>query len=227
MAEYVLTDGKNYVIRNQFKIDEYLLSTSYVQAERFDYRKAKALLKNPRGKIRSIKNNGFYMLDVESGEIDKKSFKNSGNGGVFVGKNDVEFDESILDAITEEVNSILSLSGWSLQELQKYKDDLSTGLSKCDSIETDIGHLLEKYRKEHDGKKPACHKITKVGYILMETRELRRKIKQCQGYIQVMIDAITYKYGISKICTEMSKNDNGEYKPRTEYYQIVQDILNS
>lgn len=40
-----------------------------------------------------------------------------------------------------------------------------------------------------------------------------------------MLDAITYKYDITKLRLELSKAEHGEYKGRTEYYAMAIDIL--
>ena len=45
-------------------------------------------------------------------------------------------------------------------------------------METDIAHALEKYKETHDGKNPPAHKVSKLGYMILDIREKRRKIKQ-------------------------------------------------
>lgn len=46
-----------------------------------------------------------------------------------------------------------------------------------------------------------------------------------QNLIQVMEDAITYRYTIEKIKLELTKAKHTKYKGRTEYYQIALDLL--
>ena len=52
-----------------------------------------------------------------------------------------------------------------------------------------------------------------------------KHIKQCQNYIRVMKDAITYNYTIEKIKLELVKAKHSDYKGRTEYYQMALDLL--
>lgn len=223
---YILTNGANYVIKNPYNSNEFMISTSSVQAAEFDYKRAKSLLQNPRGKIRHIKNDGYYMVNVETKEEDRQSIHKKGNGGAFIGKNDIEFDETILDEVVNEAISILELSGWSKEQLDIYKTKLVSALSKYDSAESDVEHALQKYREDNNGKKPQAHKMAKLGYLLDDIRDKHKRIKQCLNYIQVMQDAITYHYNIERLKSEISKAKHVEYQGRTEFYQIALDLLN-
>lgn len=102
---------------------------------------------------------------------------------------------------------------------------MNTQLSICDSGESDVKHALEKYKEVHNGRKPQAHKVAKLGYLLDELRDRHKRIKLCIRYIQIMEDAITYKYTINKIKYELSKAQNCEYKGRTQYWAIAQEIL--
>lgn len=222
---YILTDGKNYVMENPLKAESYLKTTSPVQAKEFTYKQGKSLLQGKNRKIPWIKS--FQMVDVETGDkVARKELKKVGSGGVYIGKNDIDFDESILDEILNESNSILGLAGWNIKQLETYRNLLNAALSKADSGESDIKHAMRKYQEDNNGKKPPAHKMSKLGYMIAELEDKHKRIKQCLNYIKVMEDAITYKYDVGKIKLELSKAKFVEYEGRTEYYKLALEILN-
>ena len=221
---YILTDGKNYVIDDPIHPGRVMYSTSPVNAKKFTFKQARALLNNKSKKLSWIRS--FNMVDDSSGEeVQEQEVKSKSNKGVFVGKNDIDFDISILDQITREANSLLGIAGWSMNQLNTYQNLLAAGLSKYDSAISDIVHVLEEYNEKHDGKKPQAHKIAKLGYMLTDVRIIHSRIKQCQCYIQVMQNAITYHYTLEKIKLELSKAVHKDYQGRTEYYDLALEIL--
>lgn len=221
---YILTDGKNYVMENPMQQGVYLSTTYSVKAKEFTYKQAKSLLQNKSKKLAWIKS--CYMLNVETGKVDKTAKYTKGNGGSFIGEHDIDFDCSIIDAIYEETKSVIGLAGWSMTQLKTYEEELKKGLSKYDSAESDIEHALQKYKEDNNGKKPQAHKMAKVGYLLDDIRDKHKNIKQCIDYIKVFEDAITYKYTIDRIKLELTKAKHVEYKGRTEYFQMALDLLN-
>ena len=68
--------------------------------------------------------------------------------------------------------------------------------------------------------------MSQLGYLLDEIRDKHKNIKQCQNYVRVMEDAITYRYTLEKIKLELVKAKHTDYQGRTEYYQKALDILN-
>ena len=106
--------------------------------------------------------------------------------------------------------------------MQTYKEELTIGLSKYDSAESDIVHALQKYKEDNT----QAHKMAKIAYLLDEIREKHKNIKQCLDYIEVFEDAITYKYTLEKLKLEIAKEKHVEYKGRTEYYQKALEMLN-
>lgn len=220
----ILTDGKNYVMENPMKKGVYISTTSPIQAKEFTFKQAKAVLNNRSKKMAWIK--CYYMVDKEIDKKPKISLKQKGNGGVYIGTNDISFDEAIIEEIYQEIRSILGLAGWSKMQLQTYKEELTIGLSKYDSAESDIVHALQKYKEDNNGKKAQAHKMAKIAYLLDEIREKHKNIKQCLDYIEVFEDAITYKYTLEKLKLEIAKAKHVEYKGRTEYYQKALEMLN-
>ena len=220
---FILTDGQNYVMENPMKIGQYISTTSSIQAKEFTYKQARALLQNKKKSLSWIKS--FYMVDRETGQDTDISLHYKGNGGVYIGNNDIDFDSGVIDLIYSETKSIVNLAGWSMEQLKVYEEKLNIGLSKYDSAESDITHALQKYKEDNNGKKPQAHKMAKIAYLLDDIRDKHKHIKQCQNYIRVMKDAITYNYTIEKIKLELVKAKHSDYKGRTEYYQMALDLL--
>ena len=219
---YILSDGKNYVMENPMRSGEYLHTTSAIQEKEFNFKQAKTLLNNRSKKMSWIKK--YYMINHETMKVDKKSKYIKSNAGIYL-DNTMDFDDNIIDLIYHETKSIIGLAGWSMEQLKTYEEELNIGLSKYDSAESDIEHALQKYKEDNNGKKPQAHKMAKIGYMLDEIRDKHKHIKQCQRYIKVMQDAITFNYTIDKIKLELTKAKNSDYKGRTEYYQMALDLL--
>lgn len=220
---FILTDGKNYVMENPMKVGEYLSTTSPIQAKEFTYKQARSLLQNKKKSLSWVKK--FQMINQETGERDNSVKRYKGNSGVYIGNNNVDFDDNIIDLIYNETNSLIGLAGWSMLQLETYEKELNMGLSKYDSALSDINHALQKYKEDNDGKKPQAHKMSKLGYMLDEVRDKRKHIKQCIRYVQVMKNAINHGYTLEKIKLELSKVKSTDYQGRTEYYQKALDIL--
>ena len=220
---FIITDGKNYVMENPMKKGQYISTTSPIQAKEFTWKQARNLLNNRSKKMSWIKS--YHIVNQENGERNENSPNYKGNGGIYIGEKDIDFDDSIIDFIYKETKSIMGLAGWSMEQLKTYEEELNIGLSKYDSAETDIEHALQKYKEDNDGKKPQAHKMAKIGYMLDEIRDKHKHIKQCQRYIKVMQDAITYNYTIEKLKLELTKAKYSDYKGRTAYYQKALDIL--
>ncbi len=220
---FILTDGKNYIMENPCQQGVYISTSSPVMAKKFTYKQARTVLNDKSKKKAWIKS--YYMLDEDTGEVAETSKYYKGNGGIYIGENDIEFDESIIEKIYVETKSIIGLVGWSMTQLKTYEEELHNGLSKYDSAESDIVHALQKYKEDNEGKKAQAHKMAKVGYLLDEVRDKHKHIKQCLDYIKVLEDAITYSYTIEKIKLELTRAKHTEYKGRTEYYQKALDLL--
>lgn len=220
---FILTDGKNYIMENPVTKGVYISTSSPVMAKEFSFKQARTILNNRSKKMKWI--GSYYMVDKETGQVSEMSSNYKGNAGVYIGENDIEFDDSIITAIYEETKSITGLAGWSMTQLKTYEEQLNIGLSKYDSAVSDIEHALQKYKKDNEGKNPQAHKAAKIGYLLGEIRDKHENIKQCLKYVQVFENAITYNYTIEKIKLELAKVKYTEYQGRTEYYQMALDIL--
>lgn len=220
---FILTDGKNYIMENPVQQGVYISTSSPVMAKEFSFKQARTVLNNRSKKMKWI--GSYYMVDKETGQISENSSSYKGNGGVYIGVNDIKFDDSIITRIYNETKSITGLAGWSMAQIKTYKEQLSIGLSKYDSAVSDIEHALQKYKEDNNGKNPQAHKAAKIGYLLGEIRDKHENIKQCIDYIQVFENAITYNYTIEKIKLELVKAKHTEYQGRTEYYQIALNIL--
>ena len=192
-------------------------------AKEFTYKQARTILNNKSKKMSWIKN--YYMVNKENGQVTETSPLYKGRAGIYVGENDIEFDDTIIIKIYHETETITGLAGWSLNQIKTYKEQLKIGLSKYDSAVSDIEHALQKYKKVKNGKKPQAHKAAKIGYLLEEIRSKHENIKQCLDYIQVFENAIINNYTIEKIKLELTEAQHKEYRGRTEYYKIALEIL--
>lgn len=220
---FVLTDGKNYIMENPMKEGVYISTSSSAMAKKFSFKHARTVLNNRSKKMSWIKD--YYMLDLDTGKVANTSKNYKGNDGVYIGENDIEFDESIIEKICNETDRITNLSGWNMNQLKLYEEELRRGLSECDSAESDIKHALQKYENDNNGKKPQAHKAAKIGYLLFDLRKKHENIKQCLKYISIMENAISNSYTIEKTKLELAKAKYVEYKGRTEYYQMALDLL--
>lgn len=213
---YILTDGKNYVMRNPIQQDRFLQTTSPINAEKFTFKQARALLRSKKAAMKWIKD--YQMVDCNDGSKCEISPNYEGNGGVYLGDNPIDFDESIIDVIMKEGHSILGMAAWDMNQLETYKVMLDSALSYYDSAISDIEHAIEK-------KSPPAHIRTKIYGVLKQVREKHTQIKQCIVYVEVMKDAITYKYDLSKLKLEISKAKYTEYKGRTDYYEMILNMI--
>ncbi len=220
---FILTDGKNYIMENPVKRGAYIATKTEVMAKEFTYKQARTILNNKSKKMSWIKN--YYMVNKENGQVTETSPLYKGRAGIYVGENDIEFDDTIIIKIYHETETITGLAGWSLNQIKTYKEQLKIGLSKYDSAVSDIEHALQKYKKVKNGKKPQAHKAAKIGYLLEEIRSKHENIKQCLDYIQVFENAIINNYTIEKIKLELTEAQHKEYRGRTEYYKIALEIL--
>lgn len=220
---FVLTDGKNYIMENPCKSGTYISTSSPLMAKEFSYKQARSILNSRSKKMSWIKT--FYMVDKETGQVSETPSPYKGNGGAYIGVNDIKFDETIIEKIYVETEMITGLAGWGMTQLKLYEEKLNIGLSKYDSAVSDIEHALQKYKEDNDGKNPQAHKAAKISYLLGEVRDKHKNIKQCMNYIKVLENAITYNYTMEKIKIELMNAKHTEYQGRTEYYQIALGIL--
>lgn len=142
---YILTDGKNYVMDDPIHPGRVMYSTSPVNAKKFTFKQARALLNNKSKKLSWIRS--FNMVDDSSGEkIAEQEVRSRSNKGVFVGKNDIDFDISILDQIMQETNNLLGIAGWNMAQLTTYQNMLSTAWDTFNKINESIKDSDKKYK---------------------------------------------------------------------------------
>ena len=212
---FILTDGKNYVMENPMKIGEYINTTSPLQAKGFTYKQARSLLQNKKKSLSWIRQ--FHMVNQETGQVETDIPKFS-NEGIFCGDKEFEFDENIIDIIKQEVNSIIGLAAWDINQLNTYVAMLNQGVQFYDNAIQDIKHARLD-------KRPPAHIRTKIDGIANELEEKRRDVKQVRNYINILIKAIQEQWSIGKIKAELSKAKYVPYKGRTKYYEMVEKLL--
>lgn len=197
------------------KVGEYLSTTSPIQAKEFTYKQARALLQNKKKPLSWIKS--MHMINTETGKTEENIPKYS-NEGIFCGDKDFEFDESIIHTIMDEVNSILGLAAWDINQLNTYISMLNQGVQYYDNAIQDIKHARLD-------KRPPAHIRTKIDGIMNDLEEKRRDVKQTRNYIEILLKAIKEQWTIGKIKADLSKAKYIPYKGRTKYYEMVEDLL--
>ncbi len=212
---FILTDGKNYVMENPMKQGAYISTTSPVQAKRFTFKQARSLLQNKKKALSWIRS--YHMVNQETGSIEKDIPKYS-DEGIFCREREFEFDESIIDAIKQEVNSVMGLASWDIGQLNTYKAMLNQGLQYYDLVISDIEHARMD-------KRPPAHIMTKIDKLRNSMEEKRRDIKQTRYYIDTLIKAINEQWPISKTKIELNEATYKPYKGRTKYFSIAKDLL--
>lgn len=212
---FILTNGKDYVMENPMKQNTYISSTNPNQAKLFTIKQARTLLRNKKQSIAWIRK--FYMVNNETGEIEKNIHKYS-NEGIFCNDKSFNFDENILQDIKKEVTSILGLAAWDINQLNTYNAILNQGLQFYDSAIADIKHARLD-------KRPPAHIRTKIDGIMNSLEEKRRDIKQTRNYIDVLLKALKEQWSVGKIKAELCKAKYVPYKGRTKYYGIVEELV--
>lgn len=212
---FILTDGKNYVMENPMKVGQYISTTSPIQAKDFTFKQARSLLQNKKKSLSWIKS--YHMINQETGQVEDNIPRYS-NEGIFCGDKDFEFDENIIDTIKQEVDSIIGLAAWDINQLNTFVSMLNQGVQFYDNAIQDIKHARLD-------KRPPAHIRTKIDGIANELEEKRRDIKQTRNYINILIKAIQEQWSIGKIKSELSKAKYVPYKGRTKYYDMVEKLL--
>lgn len=202
-------------MENPMKIGEYISTTYPLQAKGFTYKQARSLLQNKKKSLSWIRQ--FHMVNQETGQVETDIPKFS-NEGIFCGDKEFEFDENIIDIIKQEVNSIIGLAAWDINQLNTYVAMLNQGVQFYDNAIQDIKHARLD-------KRPPAHIRTKIDGIANELEEKRRDVKQVRNYINILIKAIQEQWSIGKIKAELSKAKYVPYKGRTKYYEMVEKLL--
>ena len=220
---FILTDGKYYVMENPMKSGDYMRVDSVAMAKEFSYKQARKLVTSPTKRNSWIR--GFQILNKETMKESSLGSSYRGNANIYVGENDIKFDNSILEDIQKEVKSIIDLQGWDINQLELFMNSMSIALSKYDSIQSDIVHAMQEYRESHNGKKAQAHKMAKIAYMLDDVRDKRKEIKQGIRYVQAMINSINNHSGVHSLKENLKNVKNVRYRGRTEYYEKALSIL--
>lgn len=104
------------------KSGDYLSTTSPVQAKELTFKQARSLTRNKKKSLSWVKK--YYILNKESGKIEN-DIPAFSNDGVFCDDKEFNFDYSIVEEINNEVNSIVGLAGWDINQLTTYKSMLT------------------------------------------------------------------------------------------------------
>ena len=220
---FLLYDGKKYV-KESNKSGCYIGTDCVNNAKRFTYQQALNCTRSKKHRRSWIRN--CKIINEETEEIiNSENMHYQGKSGIYIGEKVNFFDETILQEITDEVDKIKKISGWTIDKLNEYEDKLKGCLSYYDSAESDIVHLLEKYELDHEGRKLPANKSAIIGYEISEIRKKHRAIKQCMRYVKVLKDSVVYKSSIDKIKYDSESVSYKEYKGRTDYYDRIKSII--
>ena len=220
---FLLYDEKKYV-KESNKSGCYIGTDSVNNAKRFTYQQALNCTRSKKHRRSWIRN--CKIINEETEEIiNSENMHYQGKSGIYTGEKINFFDETILQEITDEVDKIKKISGWTIDKLNEYEDKLKGCLSYYDSAESDIVHLLEKYEFDHEGRKLPANKSAIIGYEISEIRKKHRAIKQCMRYVKVLKDSVVYKSSIDKIKYNLESVSYKEYKGRTDYYDRIKSII--
>lgn len=218
---YLITNGKEYLMRNPLKQNFFLKTTHLPSATEFTYNQANQIMQSKKQKMRQL-TKGMQIVDVRTGQTEtaRKSKEN-----IYTDEKGIEYNDEIVNEILEESDKILELMAYDKSQLNTYKGMLNSWLGKYDSAESDVLHGLEAYRKEHDNKKPPAHKMSKIAYILDDIRDVRRKIKKSILCVDVMIEAIENGANFTRMQNKLESIKSSDYKGRSEYFSMVKEIL--
>lgn len=212
---FILSDGKSYVMENPMKHGKYLRTTSPVQAKEFTFKQARGLVQSKKQSLEWIKT--YQIINKDTGKIVEDVPRYS-NEGVYCDENAYEFDFSVVKTIREEVDSIIGLAAWDLNQLNTYLAILETGMSYYDSAISDIKHARLD-------KRPPAHVRTKIDGIMNELEESRRDVKQVRSFVKILIEANNKQWTIGRIKAELAQAKYVPYKGRTKYFEIVNNLL--
>lgn len=110
---YIVTDGKNYVMKDPINAERWLVSTNINHAYVGSLKQAKRILRMKR----FSPSKGFHMVDHDTGNTVPKEVENyRGSAGAFLGENEISLDGKILDEIFREARGILGLAGWDMTQ---------------------------------------------------------------------------------------------------------------
>lgn len=110
-------------MENPVKQGVYISTSSPIMAKEFSFKQARTVLNNRSKKMKWI--DSYYMVDKKTGQVSETPSSYKGNAGVYIGENDIEFDNSIISKIYEETESITGLAGWSMTQLKTYEEQLN------------------------------------------------------------------------------------------------------
>lgn len=215
--QYIITDGKSYVMKNPMNNSKYIATTSTAMAELFTFKQARSLINSKQKSIAWIKS--YHMLEIDSGTtIDPAQAKAQAEELCVDG--DFIFDENILDDICSEVESVLGLAAYEINELTLKSAILVRSLSYCDEALSDIYHsYIDEELKIPAPEKSIIQKM-EIEYVLR-----RKRVKQTMSYVDVMIMALENNWTLPKLKCEIAKAKYVPYKGRTKVYSQIRQLL--
>jgi len=210
MKKYLITNGNNYVYKED---NNYKVAKSASLADTFPYKQALGILNNSLPK--SMKN--YHLEEYSTGTVidihkQKEEVKK------LIENKRITFDESIIKRIIMEANSIIGLVAFSQSELIENRVVMNKVLSFYDMGISDITHIVGK-------AKPPAHVRTIIYGIQQDIIDKREDVKQTIQYIDVMIQAHTDDWNMTRLQKELSAVKYVPYKGRTYIYDEIMELL--
>lgn len=148
---YIVTDGKNYVMKDPINAERWLVSTNINHAYVGSLKQAKRILRMKR----FSPSKGFHMVDHDTGNTVPKEVENyRGSAGAFLGENEISLDDKILDEIFREARGILAAHSIIENTLRKmidgeYSSELYT-FGEYEIAKGVVGELFCTIRKSNE-----------------------------------------------------------------------------
>ena len=210
MKNYLITNGHKYIYKEDHN---YKTASNAALSDSFPYKKALYILNNSLPK--SMKD--YYLEEYETAEIIDIHKGQNVASNIIKNKN-INFDESIIKNIIKEADSIMELFAFNQNELIESREIMNKALSFYDMAISDIRHIIKD-------NNPPAHKRTIIYGKGQELEQKRCDIKQTMKYLDVMVQAHTEKWCISRMQEELKRVKYAPYKGRTYVYDTIMELL--
>lgn len=203
------TKSKLYIGRTDSYKGQYITVTDKNKAIRFEtFDEAMKLLRSKKSALCFIK--GFRVIAYDNEYV--------GRAGIYAGDKAIDIDMEIINNVENIVSDIINVPQPEKAVLEVYNDRLNEMLSFCDSALSDMEHIIE-------AESPAAHIRTKIYGIQQDLLQKRRKVKHAFNYVKVLLDSINDKWDFTLLQKKLMENDYKPYKGRTDYYNVVLEML--
>lgn len=215
--QYIISNGTSYVMKNPMNANKYISTTSSSMAGIFTFKQARALINNNQKSIAWIRD--YHMVEIDSGTTVDPARAKMEAEELFV-EGEFSFDDTLLDNIVVEVESLLGLAAYEINELIAQNAILNQALSYCDLVLSDITHLYTDPLLKISAPQRSIIQKMEIDYQLK-----RKAIKQTRSYVDVMTMALENNWNLPKLKSELSKAKYVPYRGRTKIYDEIRLLI--